>query len=134
MTEKEKKELEVSKKKPIESAEGESTREGITYVPDVDIFEDSDAITLRTDLPGAKKENLTIDIDDGTLTLSAAVDPLPKHFNTIYKEYEHGGYSRRFSLGERIDQEKISAKLENGVLTLVLSKSEAAKPRKIEIS
>jgi HSP20 family protein len=134
MTEKEKKELEVSEKKPIERAQGESTREGITYIPDVDIFEDTNAITLRADLPGVKKENLSIDVDDGTLTLSGTVDPLPKHFNTIYSEYEHGGYSRRFTLGERIDQEKISAKLENGVLVLVLPKSEAAKPRKIEIS
>jgi HSP20 family molecular chaperone IbpA len=134
MTELEKKELEVSKKKTIEKSEGEPTREGISYVPDVDIIEDADAITLRADLPGVKRENLDIDIREGTLTLTGTVDAPQTHHNLVYREYELGGFSRRFTLGERIDQEKISAKLDNGVLTLVLPKAAASKPRKIEIT
>ena len=62
MTEKEKKELEVTKKKTIEKSEGEHTREGITYAPDVDIIEDAESITLRADLPGVTRENLDIDM------------------------------------------------------------------------
>jgi len=134
MTKKEKKELEVSKKKTIEQADGEPTREGVTYVPEVDIIEDKDAIVLRADLPGVKKENLRIDVNDGILTLVGTLDPVPSHLNPIYQEYEAGGFSRRFTLGEKIDQEKISAKLDNGVLKLVLPKAEAHKPRKIQIS
>ena len=134
MTEKEKKELEVTKKKTIEKSEGEHTREGITYVPDVDIIEDADTITLRADLPGVKRENLDIDIREGTLTLTGTLDAPETHHNLVYREYELGGFSRRFTLGERIDQEKISAKLDNGVLTLVLPKAAASKPRKIEIT
>lgn len=134
MTEKEKKELEVSKKKTIEKSEGEHTREGISYIPDVDIIEDSDSITLRADLPGVKRENLDIDVREGTLTLTGTVATPEKHHNLVYQEYELGGFSRRFTLGERIDQDKISAKLDNGILTLVLPKAAAHKPRKIEIS
>jgi len=134
MTDKEKKELEVSAKKSIEKSEGEPTREGVTYIPYVDIIEDADAITLVADLPGVKKENLDIDVREGVLTLTATVEPASENWRSVYREYDIGGYSRRFTLGERIDQEKISAKLDNGVLTLALPKAEKAKPRKIEIT
>jgi HSP20 family protein len=133
MTEKEKKELEARGKKPIEKAEGEPTREGTFYVPDVDILDGSDGITLLADLPGVKKENIDIDVRDGVLTLTATVDPVPERFNPVYREYDIGGFTRRFTLGERVDQGKINAKLDNGVLTLTLPKAEEAKPRKIEI-
>jgi len=132
MTEKEKKELEVSKKK-IEKRESEPTREGITYIPDVDIIEDANAITVRADLPGVSKEKLDIDVDEGILTLTGTVEPPQAHLRPVYQEYEVGGFSRRFTLGEKLDQDKISAKVDNGVLTLVLPKAAAAKPRKIEI-
>ena len=134
MTKKEIKELEVSKKKTIEKSKGEHTREGITYTPDVNIIEDAENITLQADLPGVKRENLDIDIREDTLTLTGTLATPEKHHNLIYREYELGGFSRRFTLGERIDQEKISAKLDNGVLTLVLPKAAAHQPKKIEIT
>jgi HSP20 family protein len=133
MTDKEKRELEVKNKKHIEKSEGEPTREGVTYVPDVDIIETEDAITLLADLPGVKREDVDIDVREGVLTLTATVAPLAERLNLLYREYDLGGFSRRFTLGERIDQEKINAKLDNGVLTLVLPKAEEAKPRKIKI-
>lgn len=129
----EKKELQVSPKKTIEKSSGEPTRENVSFMPDVDIVEDGESITLYADMPGVTKENLSIDIQDSVLTLTATVNPLPEHHRLIYREYDMGGFSRRFTLGERIDQSKISAKLENGVLTLNLPKAEEAKPRKIEI-
>lgn len=133
MTDKEKKELQVAEKQAIQKSEGEPTREGLMWVPQVDIIESRDAITLRADLPGASKENVDIDVREGVLSLSAALGPTPKNWTPIYSEYQIGGYSRRFSLGEQIDQSKITADMENGVLTLVLPKAEAHKPRKIEI-
>lgn len=134
MTNKEKKELQCVEKKSIEKSSGEPTRENLLFIPEVDIFENSNAITLRADLPGVKKEQLTIDVHDGILTLSAGVDPIADNHHLIYREYDVGGYSRKFTLGERIDQTKIKATIDNGVLTLVLPKAESAKPRKIEIS
>ena len=128
------KELTVDEKRKIEAAEGEHTREGVHYVPHVDIFEDSQAIALRADLPGVRKEDLDIDVREGVLTLAAVVDPLPEKWHPLCTEYQVGGFGRRFSLGERIDPEKINANLENGVLTLVLPKAESHKPRKVEIT
>jgi HSP20 family protein len=133
MTDKEKKELQVAEKQAIEKQEGEPTREGLMWVPQVDIIEDKDAITLRADLPGVKKDNVEIDVREGVLSLSASLNPTPEGWQPVYSEYQIGGYSRRFTLGEQIDQSKISANMDNGVLTLVLPKAEAAKPRKIQI-
>jgi len=134
MTTKETKELEVTEKKAIEPGAGEPTREGVMYTPQVDIAEDSEAITLHADLPGVKRDAITIDVREGVLALTAMVDPLPEHWQPIYREYQVGGYERRFTVSDRIDSEKINAKLENGVLTLVLPKSEAQKPRKIKVT
>jgi HSP20 family protein len=134
MTNKDKKELEVSEKKTIEPGAGEPTRQGIMYMPQVDIVEDANAITVFADLPGVKRDNVHIDVRDGLLSLTATVDPLPTHWHPAYCEYQEGGYERRFALNDHINSEKINAKLENGVLVLVLPKAEAQKPRKITIA
>jgi len=134
MATKENKDLEVTEKKAIEPSSGEPTRQGVMYLPEVDIVEDANAITVYADLPGVKRDHLVIDVREGVLSLTATVDPLPDHWQPTYREYQEGGYERRFSLGERIDAEKISAKLENGVLALVLPKAEAQKPRKVTIT
>jgi HSP20 family protein len=134
MTSKERKELEAVGKKPIETTQGESTHEDVMFVPDVDIIENSEAITLFADLPGVTRENLGIDVRDGVLHLVGKIGDSNEKLRPIYREYDEGGFSRKFTLGERIDTEKISAKLNNGVLTLVLPKAEAHKPRKIQIT
>ena len=133
MTDQERRELQVAQKKAIERGEGEPTREGLMWVPQVDIIEESEGITLRADLPGVKNDAVQIDVHEGVLSLSATLEPTPQNWQPLYQEYRAGGYSRRFTLGEKIDQQKISASMENGVLTLVLPKAEAAKPRKIEV-
>lgn len=134
MTKKERKELEVSQKKEIDTREGEPTRAGSWYVPEVDITQNDDAIVLYADLPGVRSENLDIDVRDDVLTLTAEVEPLQANRKMVWREYDVGGFQRRFTLGERIDQSKIEAKLVDGVLTLTLPKAEAHKPRKIQIS
>jgi len=131
---KEKKELEVAEKKTIEPAAGEPTRQGIMYTPQVDIVEDPEAITVYADLPGVRRENLTIDVREGILSLTATVEALPNNWEPMYHEYQVGGYERRFAVSDRIDTDKINANLTNGVLTLVLPKAEAQKPRKIKVT
>ena len=133
MTDKEKKELEVSSKKEISQEAGEPTHAGVTFVPEVDISESEEGITLFADLPGVAKEDVSIDIREGVLTLTATVAPVEANRNLIYQEYEVGGYQRRFNLGERIAVDKIHAGLANGVLTLDLPRAEAHKPRKIAV-
>jgi HSP20 family molecular chaperone IbpA len=65
--------------------------------------------------------------------LTATLDQPPTNWRSVYAEYQVGGYGRRFTLGNQVDQSKINASMENGVLTLVLPKAEAVKPRKIAI-
>ena len=134
MTKHENRELEVSQKQEIEKGAAEPTREGNWFIPETDITESEDAITVFADLPGVLSESVDVDVRDGVLTLTAEVEPILTNRQPIYREYGIGGYQRRFNLGERIDQGKISAKLENGVLTLALPKAAAHKPHKVKIS
>lgn len=125
--------LEVSEKKTIAQSAGEPTREGLSFVPDVDIYESAEAITLCADVPGATKDNIGIDVREGVLTLSASVAQTAQSWRPVHREYEVGGFSRRFTLGHEVDVEQIAARLEAGVLAVTLPKAEAHKPRKIEI-
>jgi len=134
MTDKEKKELSLRDKEPIAKHDGEPTRAGLAYSPAVDILRTDDALTLVADLPGVKKGDLEIGIEDGVLTISAPVADVETRHKPLYREYGVGGYTRRFSLSDKIDQARISAELENGVLTVTLPKAERLKPRRIEVS
>lgn len=130
----EKKELAHREKEPIERSSGEPTRSGIFYSPSVDIFQTDDAITLMADLPGVSKDDLDIDLKDSVLTITGSVGDTEDRPRTVYREYGIGGYMRRFTLSDKIDQARISADLKDGVLTVVLPKAESLKPRKVKIS
>ena len=84
------------------------------------------------DLPGVPKENLDVRVENNLLTIRGK----PSHLapgDPIYREYELVSFFRQFELNDKVDQSKISAELQHGVLTLHLPKAEEAKPRKIEI-
>ena len=134
MTDQEKKELSLRDKEPIAKHDGEPTRAGLVYSPAVDILRTDDALTLVADLPGAKKADLEIGIEDGVLTIAAPVAEVEARHKPLYREYGVGGYLRRFSLSDKIDQARISAEIENGVLTVTLPKAERLKPRRIEVA
>ncbi|MDJ0763631.1 MAG: Hsp20/alpha crystallin family protein [Myxococcota bacterium] len=131
---KENKEISLREKEEIQKDSGEPTKEGIYFSPTVDIYETDDAITLLADLPGVEKGNLDINVEDRQLTITGSVNDPEKGLQSIYTEYGIGGYTRSFKLGDAIDPSKINAALKDGVLTLVLPKAEALKPRKIEIT
>lgn len=133
MPDKESKELRVREKQEVASP-AEPTQPGIFFTPDVDIFETDSEITLLADLPGVEAGDLTIDLRDNVLTLAGnveagdAADEEP-----VYTEYQTGKYYRQFTLSEVVDQQKISAALNDGVLRLRLPKVAKATPRKIEV-
>lgn len=118
---------------------GPDRKEGSDYqatpiVPPVDIIEDADGITVKADLPGAARENLSIAVEGDTLTLEAGVnlgESTP--MQSVYAEIRVPQYRRSFVLGRDLDSEKINATLVNGVLTLRLPKAVQAKPRRIEV-
>ena len=127
------KELKVMEKQAV-AIPAEQTKPGPVFTPHVDIFETEQAITLLVDMPGVKAHDLNVDLRDDTLTLTGDVAPdLGAPGEKIYVEYETGRYYRQFSLSEVIVQEKIDAKLSDGVLRLTLPKVEKATPRRIAV-
>ena len=112
----------------------EATRPGLRFAPNVDIFEGSESITVLADMPGVRPENLQVDLREGTLTLQGDVsDPQTEGETEVLREFAPGTFFRQFRLSETIDQERIDAKLIDGVLTLVLPKTRAAVPRQIAV-
>jgi HSP20 family molecular chaperone IbpA len=127
------KELKVSAKQEMTSP-AEQTMPGLVFTPAVDIFETEKEITLLADMPGVKADDLTIDLRDNTLTLSADIAPVDnRDEQEILVEYESGRYYRQFTVGELINQETIDAKLNDGILRLTLPKVEKATPKKIAV-
>jgi len=127
------KELKVREKQEVASP-AEQTTPGLVFTPAVDIFETEKEITMLADMPGVKADDLTVDLRDNTLTLSADTAPAENtEEDDILVEYQSGRYYRQFTLGEIINQEEIDAKLNDGVLRLTLPKVEKATPKKITV-
>jgi HSP20 family molecular chaperone IbpA len=127
------KELKAQEKVEVPSP-AEQTKPGPVFTPNVDIFETDKEIVLMADMPGVKAGDLTIDLRDDTLTLSGEVKSADRpEVEEILTEYQIGRYYRQFTLTEMIDQGKIDASLNNGVLRLTLPKVEKATPRQITV-
>ena len=126
--------LEVQEKKELSPKE-EKTIPARYYVPNTDIFETEDALTVVMEMPGVRKENIGIQLKDDVLDIEGQIDfSNYEDMQPLYTEYNVGHFSRRFSISSKIDQDKISAEVEDGVLTVRLPKAEEAKPRRIKIN
>jgi len=101
--------------------------------PLVDIFENENEILLYADMPGVTKQDVCVDIDNGKLTLSGIRKTANKGAAS-WEEFGEVEFQRTFAVPQTIDVGKVGATLKDGVLRLNLPKSEAAKPRQIEIS
>lgn len=129
----ESKEIQVKGKQEA-SVPAEQTRPGVVFTPDVDIFEKETELTLLADMPGVKTGDIVIDLRDDVLTISGEVSPQRgSSEEQVLIEYETGKFYRQFTLSEVIDQEKINARMTDGVLRLNLPKVEKATPRKITV-
>jgi HSP20 family molecular chaperone IbpA len=114
-------------------ASHEVTREPDRYaIPPVDIHEEPDKLVVVADLPGVKKENLSVQVEQGILTIEGRVDQEPSR-SPIRREWALLPFFRQFRITEEIDTSKIRASLQNGVLRLDLPKAEQAKPRQIPV-
>ncbi|GJL77413.1 MAG: hypothetical protein NPINA01_04020 [Nitrospinaceae bacterium] len=105
-----------------------------TY-PKVNIVENENEFTLTAEVPGWVDENIDVEIKDGVLSLRGHVkeesEKNDEHFNI--REFRSQNFERSFRLGEQVDPEKVTAKLESGILRVSLGKKEIAKPKKVEI-
>jgi len=102
--------------------------------PFADIFEEGENYIMYIEMPGVPDNGLDIEVEDSVLTIKGRSDEIDvesrKH---IYSEWTYSDYARAFEIGRDINAEKITADIKDGVLKLVLPKSEKLKPRKIEI-
>jgi HSP20 family protein len=110
----------------------EKTRELYEAAPAVDIYENDNEILLHADMPGVPKDEISVNIDNGRLSLSG-IRKLETSGAASWEEFGNVEFVRNFSVPQTIDVDKVKAELKNGVLALHLPKSEAAKPRQIEI-
>jgi HSP20 family molecular chaperone IbpA len=86
-------------------------------------------------MPGVESKNVDIDLRDNQLTLTGKVDAAEAEKElSLYREFNWGDYFRQFTLSDVIDQGKITAKMEDGVLRLTLPKVEKVKPQKISVT
>jgi HSP20 family molecular chaperone IbpA len=126
-------ELQVKQKQEVEKAQ-ESTRPMRAFLPTTDIFETDDALTMLLEMPGVDRENIEISVENGVLTVEGKIN-FGKYegLQPVYSEYNIGPFRRTFRISSRIDQDKIKAEMQGGVITLVLPKAEEAKPRRIDV-
>ena len=104
------------------------------FVPTTDIFETEDALTVVMEVPGVDREAIDIAVENDVLKIEAKIDPAKyEGMEPLYTEYNVGHFARSFALSNKIDQQQISAKLDDGVLTLTLKKAKEAVPRQISI-
>jgi len=128
---KKREEQSLAKTEAQSPAEMERTRERSVFIPRTDIYERDDALVLVADMPGVDEKTIDINVDRRVLTITGRVaTEQVENYRLTYAEYETGDFERSFTLTEEVDVEKIEATVKNGVLRLVLPKSEEAKPRK----
>jgi len=113
----------------------ENSRAERSYVsPAVNIFETKDGFVLEAEMPGVNKEGLEITLDGSALTLVGRRSDVAPQTEPIYQESRPTHFRRVFELDPALDTAKIDARMEQGVLTLSLPKTEKVKPRKIAVS
>ncbi len=126
-------ELALRDKKELVSKE-EKTVPGRYYVPYADIYETDDALCVVMEMPGVERKDLDVALENNVLRVDGRID-FSKYegMEPVYTEYNVGHYTRSFTLSSKIDQEKIGAQVDNGVLTLTLPKAKEAQSRRITI-
>jgi HSP20 family protein len=101
--------------------------------PEVNIYETQDGYVLEAEMPGVSKDGLEITLEGTEITIIGRrqVEPLPGE--ALFHESHNLDYRRVFELDTTIDTAKVSARVDQGVLTLSLPKSERVKPRRISV-
>ena len=102
----------------------------------MDLYKVDDHYVLVADLPGVDPGSVDVNVDNGTLTLTAhrSAQPEENSVQWLANERFFGTYRRQLSLGEGIDPSQISATYENGVLSVTIPLAERAKPRRVEVT
>ena len=113
---------------------GEELKEGV-WQPPVDIYEDEESVVIKAEVPDIDQKDIEVRIEDNTLMLKGErkLDQSIQKENYHRVERYYGPFQRSFSLPATIDQEKIKANCERGVLTIILPKREEKRPKQITV-
>ena len=125
--------LEVQGKKELVSKE-EKTVPARYFVPATDIYETDDGLMVVMEVPGVERKDIDINVENEVIRVEGRIDTSQYDgLDPLYTEYNVGHFARSFTLSNKIDQQKIGAQLEDGVLTLTLPKLKEAQPRRISV-
>jgi HSP20 family protein len=114
---------------PARSREAE-----VVLRPPVDIFENSDGITLVADMPGVSRERLNIRVDkDALLVEGDAAVEMPEGMDALYADVRSTRYRRSFALSSELDTDAIDASIKDGVLSVRIPKRAEVRPRRIDV-
>lgn len=105
------------------------------FLPPCDIVEEKDHVLVRLDLPGLRKDDVNVTLQEGVLTVKGERKPdTPSKDATVYlRERASGSFTRTIDMPVRVEASKIDARFRDGVLEIRLPKSEEAKPKQIEV-
>ena len=106
------------------------------WLPAVDMFQDNDNVIVKAELPGMKKEQISISLHEGVLTLSGEREAEEKHqgAETYRSERFSGRFQRTLTLPAAVNSDQAKATYKDGILTVTLPKTEEAKPKHIEVN
>ncbi|MFH2129518.1 MAG: Hsp20/alpha crystallin family protein [bacterium] len=130
----EKSEMVVQDKKEVASGK-EPTIPGKKYVPYTDIVETDKELLVYMDMPGVDRKKVDIRLEKNVLVVDGQIDSQPYgDLKPIYSEYNIGHFTRRFEMSNKIDQSKIEARMNDGVLLLTLPKVPEKEPMAIQVN
>jgi HSP20 family protein len=108
--------------------------ERYVFQPAIDIYDTDDGLVLRADLPGVAPDSLELQVQDNKLTLFGRVTShAPEAARIVHQEYGVGDFLRSFILSDDVDHQRITAKLNQGVLRVTLPRAERPEPRRIQV-
>ena len=107
------------------------------FTPAVDVVEKESEYVVKADLPGVRKEDIDVSINSGVLTINAetsyAKEEKDEQARVVRSERRAGKYVRSMQLGNAIDENRVQARYQDGVLELILPKMQEAKPKKVAV-
>jgi HSP20 family protein len=111
-------------------------RQSQAWVPTLDVWEEDDALVYAFDLPGLTQDAISVEIEDGALTVSASREREAKVDRDRFHSFERrfGSFSRTVGLPQGVSEDEIDASYRNGVLEIRVPKPAQAKPKRIAIS
>lgn len=106
------------------------------WAPALEVHEDKEAYTVRTELPGVKREEIEVSIQDGTLVISGErkAEAVKEGTEVHRQERYFGKFTRVLTLPAAVAADKVKASYKDGILTVVVPKAEEAKPKQVTVS